>query len=112
MTQSGSCSPTLLKGKSAGASGTSALTRRHLCIGFDFHLLPRPEHRGHLNEGASRTDLVEHFEMRFCDFFRAAKEGRPAAVTFDDAVRVQAVLEAAEQSAAAGGDWVEPASVA
>ena len=37
----------------------------------------------------------------FLDFFRAAKEGRPASVTFDDAVRVQAVLEAAEQSAAA-----------
>jgi predicted dehydrogenase len=43
----------------------------------------------------------------FLDFFRAIQEGRPATVTFDDAVRVQAVLEAAEQSAAAGGSWVD-----
>lgn len=43
----------------------------------------------------------------FLDFFRAVREGRSAAVTFDDAVRVQAVLEAAEQSAAAGGNWAD-----
>lgn len=42
----------------------------------------------------------------FLDFFRAIHDGRPAAVTFDDAVRVQAVLEAAEQSAGNGGGWV------
>jgi predicted dehydrogenase len=42
------------------------------------------------------------------DFFRAVRDGRPAAVTFEDAVRVQAVLEAAEQSAATGGMWVTP----
>ena len=44
----------------------------------------------------------------FLDFFRAVHAGRPAPVTFDDAVRVQAVLEAAEQSAASGGAWVAP----
>ncbi len=43
----------------------------------------------------------------FLDFFRAVRDGRPAAVTFADAVRVQAVLEAAEESAASGGGWVE-----
>ena len=42
----------------------------------------------------------------FLDFFRAIQEERPAAVTFDDAVRVQAVLAAAEESHAAGGAWV------
>jgi predicted dehydrogenase len=42
----------------------------------------------------------------FLDFFRAIRDGRAAAVTFDDAVRVQAVLDAAERSAAAGGNWV------
>jgi predicted dehydrogenase len=48
----------------------------------------------------------------FLDFFRAIHEGRPAAVTFDDAVRVQAVLEAAETSAANGGTWTDvPATV-
>jgi predicted dehydrogenase len=48
----------------------------------------------------------------FLDFFRAVRDGRPAAVTFADALRVQAVLEAAEQSAAAGGAWVTIESVA
>jgi predicted dehydrogenase len=42
----------------------------------------------------------------FLDFFQAIHDGRPAAVTFDDAVRVQAVLDAAEQSAGGGGGWV------
>jgi predicted dehydrogenase len=41
------------------------------------------------------------------DFFQAIHDGRPAAVTFDDAVRVQAVLDAAERSAAAGGAWMD-----
>ncbi len=43
----------------------------------------------------------------FLDFFQAIHDGRDAAVTFDDAVRVQAVLDAAEQSAARGGVWVD-----
>jgi predicted dehydrogenase len=43
----------------------------------------------------------------FLDFFQAIHDGRAAAVTFDDAVRVQAVLEAAMQSAAEGGAWVD-----
>lgn len=42
----------------------------------------------------------------FLDFFRAVRDDRPAAVTFADAVRVQAVLEAAQESAAGGGVWV------
>lgn len=48
----------------------------------------------------------------FLDFFRAVRDGRPAAVTFADALRVQAVLEAAERSAAAGGAWVGVVDVA
>ena len=43
----------------------------------------------------------------FLDFFQAIHDGRQAAVTFDDAVRVQAVLDAAERSAASGGVWVD-----
>jgi predicted dehydrogenase len=43
----------------------------------------------------------------FLDCFQAIHDGRPAAVTFDDAVRVQAVLDAAERSAAGGGVWME-----
>jgi predicted dehydrogenase len=43
----------------------------------------------------------------FLDFFQAIHDGRAASVTFDDAVRVQAVLDAAERSAAAGGMWVD-----
>jgi predicted dehydrogenase len=43
----------------------------------------------------------------FLDFFRAIRAGRRPAVTFDDALRVQAVLEAAEESAAAGGAWID-----
>jgi predicted dehydrogenase len=43
----------------------------------------------------------------FLDFFQAIHDGRQAAVTFDDAVRVQAVLDAAERSAASGGIWVD-----
>jgi predicted dehydrogenase len=43
----------------------------------------------------------------FLDFFQAIHDGREASVTFDDAVRVQAVLDAAEQSAASGGTWVD-----
>jgi predicted dehydrogenase len=43
----------------------------------------------------------------FLDFFQAIHDGRPASVTFDDAVRVQAVLDAAERSAASGGVWVD-----
>ena len=41
------------------------------------------------------------------DFFQAIHEGREAVVTFDDAVRVQEVLDAAERSAASGGGWVD-----
>ena len=44
----------------------------------------------------------------FLDFFAAIHEGRPAPVTFDDAVRAQAVLDAAEESASNGGAWVAP----
>jgi predicted dehydrogenase len=44
----------------------------------------------------------------YLDFFRAVRDRRPAAVTFEDAVRVQAVLEAAEQSAGSGAAWVTP----
>jgi predicted dehydrogenase len=79
--------------------------RLHVCFGWPQHrtagmapALTLPRHHG--------TPLDP-----FLDFFRAAKEGRPATITFDHAVRVQAVLEAAEESAAAGGAWVEPASV-
>jgi predicted dehydrogenase len=43
----------------------------------------------------------------FLDFFLAIHDGREAGVTFDDAVRVQEVLDAAERSAAGGGDWVD-----
>jgi predicted dehydrogenase len=43
----------------------------------------------------------------FLDFFRAIHDGRAAAVTFADAVRVQAVLDAAQRSAEAGGGWVD-----
>jgi predicted dehydrogenase len=43
----------------------------------------------------------------FLDFIQAIHEGRAAAVTFDAAVRVQAVLDAAERSAASGGVWVD-----
>ena len=43
----------------------------------------------------------------FLDFFQAIHEGREASVTFDDAVRVQAVLDAAERSATGGGVWVD-----
>jgi predicted dehydrogenase len=43
----------------------------------------------------------------FLDFFQAIHDGRPASVTFDDAVRVQAVLDAAERSAISGGVWVD-----
>ena len=43
----------------------------------------------------------------FLDFFQAVHDGRPAVVTFDDAVRVQAVLDAAERSASTGGIWVD-----
>jgi predicted dehydrogenase len=43
----------------------------------------------------------------FLDFFQAIHDRRSAAVTFDDAVRVQAVLDAAERSAAGGGAWVD-----
>jgi predicted dehydrogenase len=43
----------------------------------------------------------------FLDFFQAIHDGRDAAVTFDDAVRVQEVLDAAERSDAAGGSWVD-----
>jgi predicted dehydrogenase len=42
----------------------------------------------------------------FLDFFQAIHDGRQASVTFDDAVRVQAVLDAAERSAASGV-WVD-----
>jgi predicted dehydrogenase len=43
----------------------------------------------------------------FLAFFQAVRDGREAPVTFDDAVRVQAVLDAAERSADAGGAWVD-----
>lgn len=43
----------------------------------------------------------------FLDCFQAIHDRRPAAATFDDAVRVQAVLDAAQRSAAEGGAWVE-----
>ncbi len=43
----------------------------------------------------------------FLDFFQAIHDGREAVVTFDDAVRVQAVLDAAERSTASGGVWVD-----
>ncbi|MBW3632029.1 MAG: Gfo/Idh/MocA family oxidoreductase [Chloroflexi bacterium] len=43
----------------------------------------------------------------FLDFFQAIHDGRDPLVTFDDAVRVQAVLDAAERSAASGGVWVD-----
>ncbi len=43
----------------------------------------------------------------FLDFFQSIHDQRPALVTFDDAVRVQEVLDAAERSAAAGGVWVD-----
>jgi predicted dehydrogenase len=43
----------------------------------------------------------------FLDFFQAIHDGRQASATFDDAVRVQAVLDAAERSAASGGVWVD-----
>jgi predicted dehydrogenase len=75
--------------------------RLHVCFGEAQHrtvgmaparILPRHE--------ATPLDPI-------LDFFRAVHDGRPAAVTFEDAVRVQAVLDAAEQSAAAGGVWVE-----
>jgi predicted dehydrogenase len=42
----------------------------------------------------------------FIDFVRAIQDRRDAAVTFDDAVRVQEVIEAAERSAESGR-WVE-----
>jgi predicted dehydrogenase len=43
----------------------------------------------------------------FLDFFQAVHDGRPASVTFADAVRVQAVLDAAVQSTTGGGVWVD-----
>lgn len=43
----------------------------------------------------------------FLDFFQSVHDKRDAAVTFDDAVRVQAVLDAAERSAANRGDWID-----
>src|SRR4051794_20063083 len=79
--------------------------RLHVCFGWPQHrtagmapALTLPRHQG--------TPLDP-----FLDFLSSASEGRPASVTFDDAVRVQAILEAAEQSSAAGGIWVEPASI-
>lgn len=42
----------------------------------------------------------------FLDFVRAIRAGRDAPVTFEDAVRAQEVIEAAERSAASGR-WVE-----
>jgi predicted dehydrogenase len=79
--------------------------RLHVCFGW-------PQHR---TAGmAPALTLPRHQSTPldpFLDFFRAAKEGRPASITFNDAVRVQAVLEAAEQSSASGGTWVEPVSV-
>jgi predicted dehydrogenase len=75
--------------------------RLHVCFGAAQHRAARmapaltwPYHQG--------TPLDP-----FLDFFRAVRDGRPAAVTFDDAVRVQAVLEAAQQSAATDGAWVD-----
>jgi predicted dehydrogenase len=75
--------------------------RLHLCFGAAQHrtagmapALTWPRHHG--------TPLDP-----FLDFFQAVQDGRPAAVTFDDAVRVQAVLEAALQSATADGAWVD-----
>ncbi len=77
--------------------------RLHVCFGAAQHrtagmapALTWPRHQG--------TPLDP-----FLDFFRAVRDGRPAAVTFDDAVRVQAVLEAAQHSVAADGAWVEVA---
>ncbi len=43
----------------------------------------------------------------FLDFFQAIHDGRKAPVTFDDAVRVQAVLDAAQRSTTGGGVWVD-----
>jgi predicted dehydrogenase len=43
----------------------------------------------------------------FLEFFQAIHDGREAPVTFADAVRVQAVLDAAERSAAGGGGWMD-----
>jgi predicted dehydrogenase len=79
--------------------------RLHVCFGAAQHrtvgmapALTLPRHQG--------TPLDP-----FLDFFQAIHDGRPAAVTFDDAVRVQAVLDAAQRSAEDGGIWVEfPAS--
>jgi predicted dehydrogenase len=79
--------------------------RLHVCFGAAQHravgmaaarTLPR-------HEGTPLDPLL--------DFFQAIHEGRSAAVTFDDAVRVQAALDAAERSAAAGGVWMDVPSV-
>src|SRR5215217_6215534 len=43
----------------------------------------------------------------FLDFFQAIHDGRQTSVTFDDAVRVQAVLDAVEHSASSSGVWVD-----
>jgi len=43
----------------------------------------------------------------FLDFFESIQTGQPFPVNFDAAVRVQAVLDAAERSAADGGAWTQ-----
>ena len=75
--------------------------RLHACFGEAQHRLvgiaPAPTQPWH-----SGTPLDP-----FLDVFQAIHDGREAAVTFADAVRVQAVLDAAERSAASGGVWVD-----
>jgi predicted dehydrogenase len=75
--------------------------RLHVCFGSAQHRIA----------GMAPAPVLPRHEATpldpFLDFFQAIHEGRPAAVTFDDAVRVQAVLDAVEQSAAEGGAWVD-----
>jgi predicted dehydrogenase len=75
--------------------------RLHVCFGASQHRTAGM---------ATALTLPRHLATPldpFLDFFRAVHDGRPAAVTFDDAVRVQAVLEAAQRSAADGGAWID-----
>jgi predicted dehydrogenase len=84
-----------------GRTGDIGGDRLHVCFGEAQHRI--------VGMAAART-LPRHSGTpldAFLDFFQAIHDGRAAAVTFDDAVRVQAVLDAAERSAASGGVWVD-----
>ena len=83
------------------APGDAGGDRLQVCFGAAQHrtagMAPAPTLPRH---ASTPLDL-------FLDFFQAIHDGRPALVTFDDAVRVQEVLDAAERSAAGGGVWVD-----